>query len=109
MEAFADDFLKKHGGANQQGWWYLRMKNQMEMFANALNQAKSAEPKKVAAALREMKFKNALDAEVFMRPTDHSLFQDMYISSFGSGAQARRGEDRLGLEDGRRRSRRRKP
>ena len=41
MEAFADAFLKKHGGASQQGWWYLRMKNQMEMFADALNKAKS--------------------------------------------------------------------
>ena len=80
--------LKKYGGANQQGWWYLRMKNQMEMFADALNKAKSAEPKKVAAVLADMKYKNALDgAEVFMRPSDHSLFQDMYISSFGSGTK----------------------
>ncbi len=87
MEAFADAFLKKYGGSNQQGWWYLRMKNQMEMFAAALNTAKSAEPKKVAAALADMKYKNSLGAEVFMRPTDHSLFQDMYISSFGSGTK----------------------
>jgi len=87
MEAFADAFLKKHGGANQQGWWYLRMKNQMDMFAAALDKAKSADPKKVAAALSDMKFRNALGAEVFMRPADHSLFQDMYISSFGSGTK----------------------
>ena len=87
MEAFADAFLKKHGGATGQGWWYLRMKNQMDMFADALNKAKSADPKKVAMALRDMKFKNAIGAEVFMRPTDHSLFQDMYISSFGSGTK----------------------
>ena len=87
MEAFADAFLKKHGGANQQGWWYLRMKNQMEMFADALNKAKSADPKKVGLALHDMKWKNALGAEVFMRPADHSLFQDMYISSFGSGTK----------------------
>ncbi len=87
MEAFADAFLKKHGGTSQQGWWYLRMKNQMEMFVNALNIAKSAEPKKVAAALADMKYKNALGADTFMRPTDHSLFQDMYISSFGSGTK----------------------
>ena len=83
MEAFADAFLKKHGGASGQGWWYLRMKNQMDMFVDALNKAKSADPKKVAAALRDMKYKNSLGAETFMRPTDHSLFQDMYISSFG--------------------------
>ena len=87
MEAFADAFLKKYGGASQQGWWYLRMKNQMEMFADALNKAKSADPKKVATVLADMKYKNALGAEVFMRPSDHSLFQDMYISSFGSGTK----------------------
>lgn len=87
MEAFADAFLKKHGGSSGQGWWYLRMKNQMDMFAEALNKAKAADPKKVAMALRDMKFKNSLGAEVFMRPTDHSLFQDMYISSFGSGTK----------------------
>ncbi len=86
-EAFADEFLKKYGGASGQGWWYLRMKNQMEMFAQALNTAKSAEPKKVAAALHDMKYKNSLGADVFMRPSDHSLFQDMYISSFGSGTK----------------------
>ena len=87
MEAFADSFLKKYGGDSGQGWWYLRMKNQMEMFAGALNQAKSADPKKVAAALSQMKFKNELGAETFMRASDHSLFQDMYISSFGSGTK----------------------
>jgi branched-chain amino acid transport system substrate-binding protein len=87
MEAFADSFLKKYGGANGQGWWYLRMKNQMEMFANALNTAKSADPKKVAAVLADMKYKNSLGAETFMRASDHSLFQDMYISSFGSGTK----------------------
>jgi branched-chain amino acid transport system substrate-binding protein len=87
MEAFADAFLKKYGGANQQGWWYLRLRNQMDMFADALNKAKSPDPKKVAAVLADMKFKNSLGAEVFFRPTDHSLFQDMYISSFGSGTK----------------------
>jgi branched-chain amino acid transport system substrate-binding protein len=87
MEAFADAFLKKYGGSSGQGWWYLRMKNQMDMFVLALNKAKSADPKKVALALNDMKFKNILGAEVFMRPTDHSLFQDMYISSFGSGTK----------------------
>jgi branched-chain amino acid transport system substrate-binding protein len=57
------------------------------MFAAALNQAKSVEPKKVAAVLSNMKFKDAIGAEVFFRPTDHQLFQDMYISSFGSGVK----------------------
>ncbi len=86
-EAFADEFLKKYGGTSGQGWWYFRMKNQMEMFAQALATAKSADPKKVAAALNDMKYKNSLGADVFMRPTDHQLFQDIYISSFGSGTK----------------------
>jgi len=94
MEAFDDEFLKKYGGANAQRWWYLRMKNQMEMFVDALNKAKSDDPKKVAAALRDMKFKTVLGGEVFMRPSDHSLFQDMYISSFGSGTK--RDEEKTG-------------
>jgi len=63
------------------------MKNEIDMFVEALNKAKSADPKKVATALQDMKFKNILGAEVFMRPADHSLFQDMYISSFGSGTK----------------------
>ena len=87
MEAFADSFLKKYGGNSQQGWWYLRMKNQMDMFVVALNTAKSADPKKVAVVLADMKHKNSLGAEVFMRASDHSLFQDMYLSSFGSGTK----------------------
>jgi branched-chain amino acid transport system substrate-binding protein len=87
MEAFAAAFLKKYGGDAQQGWWYLRMKNQIEMFAVALNKAGIAEPKAVAKVLADMKFKNSIGGEVFMRPSDHSLFQDMYISSFGSGTK----------------------
>jgi len=87
MDLFEEAFLKKYGGPNGQRWWYLRLKNQMEMFALAINQAKSSEPKAVAAALHSMKFKNVLGAEIFMRPTDHSVFQDMYIASFGSGTK----------------------
>jgi branched-chain amino acid transport system substrate-binding protein len=87
MESFANAFKQKYGGEAQQGWWYLRMKNQMDMFVDALNKAKSSDPKKVAMALRDMKYKNSIGAETFMRPTDHSLFQDMYISSFGSGTK----------------------
>jgi branched-chain amino acid transport system substrate-binding protein len=87
MEAMTDAFLKKYGGEAAQGWWYMRMKNQMDMFVEALNKAKSSDPKKVAAALADMKFKNILGADTFMRPSDHSFFQDMYISSFGSGTK----------------------
>ncbi|MEO5696270.1 MAG: branched-chain amino acid ABC transporter substrate-binding protein [Burkholderiaceae bacterium] len=87
MEPFAEEFLKKYGGPSAQGWWYLRVKNEMEMLVDAMNKAKSTDPKNVGMALAGMKYKNALGVEAFMRASDHQLFQDMYISSFGSGTK----------------------
>ena len=94
MDAFGDAFLKKYGGPGAHGWWYERLNHQMGMFVAALNKAKSTEPKKVAAALADMKYKNILGTEVFMRASDHQLFQDLYIASFGSGTK--RDEEKTG-------------
>ncbi|MEO6410480.1 MAG: branched-chain amino acid ABC transporter substrate-binding protein [Burkholderiaceae bacterium] len=87
METYADEYLKKYGGPGAQGLWYLRAKNEMEMLAEAMNKAKSTDPKKVAMTLAGMKYRNALGVEVEMRASDHQLFQDMYVSSFGSGTK----------------------
>jgi branched-chain amino acid transport system substrate-binding protein len=94
MQAFADAFSKKHGGANSLGWWYLRVRNELEMFAAAVEKAKSTEPKAVAAALSDLKIRNVLGADLFIRPDDHSVFQDIYISSFGGGVA--RDEEKTG-------------
>ena len=44
MEAFADSFLKKYGGSSGQGWWYLRMKNEMDMFVRRAEQGQVDRP-----------------------------------------------------------------
>lgn len=82
MQNLNADFRKKYSGS---GWWYLRAKNEMDMLVKAIEQAKSVDAAKVAAALEDMRFKDAIGAEVWMRKDDHQLFQDLYISSFGPG------------------------
>lgn len=73
------EFRKKYGV----GLWYPRAVNEMRMFAKAVKEANSLDPKAVAAKLEGM------TADVFdggkgtMRKDDHQFFQDMYIRSFG--------------------------
>ncbi|MEI2733980.1 MAG: branched-chain amino acid ABC transporter substrate-binding protein [Rhodoblastus sp.] len=63
--------------------WYPRAVNEMRMFAKAVKEANSVDPKAVALKLEGM------TADVFdggqgtMRKDDHQFFQDMYIRSFG--------------------------
>jgi branched-chain amino acid transport system substrate-binding protein len=75
--AWEQEFRKKSGG---QSWWYPRVRNEMEMLARAMNEAKSNDPKKFAEKLRGMRHKTMFGAEGFMREQDHQFFQDMYIS-----------------------------
>ena len=63
--------------------FYPRAVNEMRMLAMAVNQAKSADPKAIAAQLEGMKTEGFDGGEIFMRKEDHQLFQDMYIGSFG--------------------------
>ncbi len=65
------------------GLFYPRAVNEMRMLAMAVNQAKSADPKAIAAQLEGMKTEGFDGGEIFMRKEDHQLFQDMYIGSFG--------------------------
>ena len=73
------EFRKKYGI----GLWYPRAVNEMRMFAKAVKEANSLDPKVVAAKLEGM------TADVFdggqgtMRKDDHQFFQDMYVRSFG--------------------------
>lgn len=63
--------------------WYPRAFNEMRMFAKAATDAKSNDPKAVAAKLEGMKTAGFEEGEIVMRKDDHQLFQDMYIRSFG--------------------------
>ena len=73
------EFRKKLGI----GIWYPRAFNEVRMFAKAVKEANSLDPKAVAAKLEGMTadaFDGGTDT---MRKDDHQLFQDMYIRSFG--------------------------
>lgn len=72
-------FREKYGV----GVFYPRLFNQMRMLAAAIDQAKSTDYAKVAAALEGMKFEVFNGGEGFMRREDHQFFQPMYIVSLG--------------------------
>jgi branched-chain amino acid transport system substrate-binding protein len=73
------EFRAKNGAT----FWYPRAYNEMQMLAQAIKDAKSDEPKAVAAKLEGMTFKTFMGGEGYMRKDDHQFFQDMYISNFG--------------------------
>jgi len=75
-EKFANDFKKKHN----LDFYYLRVNNQMYMLAEAIKQAKSADPKAIALKLEGMKYQSDT-GEVEMRAADHQLIQPLYIST----------------------------
>ncbi len=78
-QKFESDFRAKLGVS----LFYPRAVNEMRMLVTAINQAKSDDPKAIAAQLEGMKAEGFDGGEIFMRKDDHQLFQDMFISSFG--------------------------
>ena len=80
-EKFANAWNKKFGGPPEYlTFYYLRINNQMYMLAEAIKQAKSADPKAVALKLEGMKYQGDM-GEVEMRAADHQLIQPLYIST----------------------------
>ena len=75
-EKFSIDFEKKY----KVDFYYLRVRTLMQMLAKAADEARSDEPKKVAAALEGMKFQSDT-GEVEMRKQDHQLIQPLYLST----------------------------
>jgi branched-chain amino acid transport system substrate-binding protein len=73
------DFRAKEGVS----LFYPRAVNEMRMLSKAIAAAKADDAKSIAAQLEGMKFDAFDGGDVFMRKDDHSLFQDMYIASFG--------------------------
>ena len=84
--ALAEGYRKRFPDAKDD-FFFLSLKNGMEMLAKAMNQAKSTEPAKIARALEGMKHPS-LNGEVEMRADNHQLVQALFISSFvKSGAK----------------------
>ena len=76
-ETYARDFKKKY----KMDFYYQRVNTEVFMLAKALDQAKSADPKKVALALEGMRYASDT-GEVWMRKEDHQLMQPLFISVF---------------------------
>jgi len=83
MQALNADFRRTF---NSQGWWYLQAKTSVDMLVQAIEQVGSADAVQVGRALEDMRAKNALGADVWMRKDDHQLIQDLYVAAFGAGA-----------------------
>ena len=78
------DFRKAHE-KQKLDFYFLRGKIMWEMFAKAINEAKSAEPKAVALALEGMRHEGDL-GEVEMRKQDHQLIQPLYVFTLQKSA-----------------------
>jgi len=78
--ALAEAYRKRFPDAKDD-FFFLSLKNAVEMLAKAMNQAKSTDPAQVAKALEGMKFQS-ITGEDEMRADNHELLQALFISSF---------------------------
>ncbi|HZA01972.1 MAG TPA: branched-chain amino acid ABC transporter substrate-binding protein [Hyphomicrobiaceae bacterium] len=76
---FETAFRQKIGQSLQ----YPRAVNEMTMLLRAMQEAKAAEPKKIAPRLEGMRVEVFNGGAGFMRAEDHQFFQPMYISALG--------------------------
>jgi len=81
LEAFASEFAKATGGP----WYFHRIGTLLEMLAQAMIEARTIEPAKVALALEGMRYPTALGPAT-MRAEDHQLLQPLFISRFTTSA-----------------------
>lgn len=73
-----DADYRKQAPKGNPDFYFLRGKIMWDMFAKAIIQAKSVEPKAVALALEGMRHDAEL-GEVEMRKSDHQLIQPLYV------------------------------
>jgi branched-chain amino acid transport system substrate-binding protein len=84
LEAYANAYKAKY----KADWGWLPGYLALQMLARALDQARSADPLKVALALENMRY-DGPTGQVWMRAEDHQLSQPLYVASFvraGQGA-----------------------
>jgi branched-chain amino acid transport system substrate-binding protein len=80
-DAMVKEFRKRYPDSKDDFYW-LDLKNAMDMLVKAMNDTKSTDPIKVAKALEGMKYA-AFTGEVTMRADNHQLLQPMYVSTLG--------------------------
>lgn len=76
-----DEYRARFGGSFN----VPRIRLLMEMLHAGVMQAKSAEPKRIAAAMAGMQAKTMYGGMAVMPAQDHQLLQDLYVTSFGPG------------------------
>jgi branched-chain amino acid transport system substrate-binding protein len=79
----SQEFERALRAKHDMGLIYPRAVNEMQMLAAAMVQAKSTDPRRIAARLEGMKAGVFNGGDGFMRADDHQFFQPMYITSFG--------------------------
>jgi branched-chain amino acid transport system substrate-binding protein len=80
-----DADYRKQAPKGNPDFYFLRGKIMWDMFAKAIIQAKSVEPKAVALALEGMRHDGEL-GEVEMRKSDHQLIQPLYVLTLEKSA-----------------------
>ena len=101
-EAFSQGFTKKYP---KDDYYTYAAKNELEMLAKAITEAKSTDPLQVAKKLEGMRFEGPY-GEVQMRASDHQLIQPLFISTFtkADGKKVKYDSERTGygfLDDAR--------
>jgi branched-chain amino acid transport system substrate-binding protein len=79
-DLLVQQFRKRFPDSKDDYYW-LDLKNAMEMLSKAINDTKSTDPQKVALALEGMKYQ-AYTGEITMRADNHQILQPMYVSTF---------------------------
>jgi branched-chain amino acid transport system substrate-binding protein len=79
-DAIVAEYKKRFPDAKDDFYW-LDLKNAMDMLVKAINDTKSTDPQKVALALEGMKYQ-AFRGEVTMRADNHQILQPMFVSGF---------------------------
>ena len=79
-DAIVAEYRKRFPDSKDDFYW-LDLKNAMDMLVKAINDTKSTDPQKVALALEGMKYQ-AFTGEVTMRADNHQMLQPMFVSGF---------------------------
>jgi branched-chain amino acid transport system substrate-binding protein len=91
-QAFEKELRAKYGLS----LFYPRGVNQMRMLAEAINKAKSEDPKAIAKLLSGMKFEVFNGGQGEMRADDHQFMQPMYMAVFGPVKDGQFDEEKTG-------------
>jgi branched-chain amino acid transport system substrate-binding protein len=78
-QAYIDAYKKKHGATNDP--YTQQMRTAIELLSQAMTQAKTTDPAKVAKAMEGMTIEGAF-GPVEMRASDHQLIQPLFVETF---------------------------